>query len=377
MIYLDHAATTKIDKQVLDVFTSASEQFFGNESSLHDVGTKASEALKEARTVLANSLHAEFEEVFFTSGGTESNQLAIMTLLNSVKKEGNHLITTEIEHSSIFNLFKKLEGLGYEVTYLKTDKQGLVSLEEIRKNIRKDTILASIQHVNSEIGVKQNLKEIGKLLYKENIYFHSDLVQSYGKMALDVNDLNLTSGSISSHKIHGPKGIGLVFLSKDVHYKVNYPGTTHENGFRPGTVDVPSALAFAYAGQKVTDDLEKEQISAKNLRQLLKQRLESYKNQIIIHSHPTNQVDQIIGLSLQGLQGQYVMLECNRYDIAISTGSACQIGQTLPSRMMLAMGKTDIEAKELIRVSMGRHTTEREINHLADVLIKTSDKRYQ
>src|SRR5699024_1870521 len=134
-----------------------------------------------------------------------------------------------------------------------------------------------------------------------------------------------------------------VFLSKDVHYKVNYPGTTHENGFRPGTVDVPSALAFAYAGQKVTDDLEIEQISAKNLRQLLKQRLESYKNQIIIHSHPTNQVDQIIGLSLQGLQGQYVMLECNRYDIAISTGSACQIGQTLPSRMMLAMGKTRSE----------------------------------
>src|SRR5699024_5453455 len=136
MIYLDHAATTKIDKQVLDVFTSASEQFFGNESSLHDIGTKASEALEEARTVLANSL----------------------------QKKVNHLIRKEIEHSSIFNLFKKLEGLGYEVTYLKTDEQGLISLEEIRKNIRKDTILASIQHVNSEIGVKQNLKEIGELL---------------------------------------------------------------------------------------------------------------------------------------------------------------------------------------------------------------------
>src|SRR5699024_7426397 len=163
----------------------------------------------------------------------------------------------------------------------------------------------------------------------------------------------------------------------DVHYKVSYPGTTHENGFRPGTVDVPSARAFAYAGQKVIDDLEKEQTSAKNLRQLLKQRHELYKNKIIIHSNPTNQVDQIIGLSVQGVRVQYVMLECNRYDIAISTGSACQIGQTLPSRMMLAMGKTDIEAKELIRVSMGRDTTEREINHLADVLIKTSDKRYQ
>src|SRR5690625_518083 len=134
MIYLDHAATTKIDKKVLDVLTSASEQFFSSESSLHDFGTKANEALKEARTVLASSLHEEFEEVFFTSGGTESNKLAIMTLLNSVKKEGNHLITTEIEHSSIFNLFKKLEGFGYEVTYLKTDNQGLVSLEEIRKN---------------------------------------------------------------------------------------------------------------------------------------------------------------------------------------------------------------------------------------------------
>src|SRR5699024_12314650 len=189
---------------------------------------------------------------------------------------------------------------------------------------------------------------------------------------IDVNYLKLTSVAPTIHKIHAPKGIGLVALSKDVHYKVNYPGTTHENGFRPGTVDLPSALSFAYAGQKVIDDLEKEQTSAKYLRQLLKQRLELYKNQIIIHSHPTNQVDQIIDLSLQGLQSQYVMLECNRYDIAISTVIACQIGQTLPSRMMLAMGKPDIEAKELIRVSMGRDTTEREINHLADVLIKTS-----
>src|SRR5699024_7083578 len=145
----------------------------------------------------------------------------------------------------------------------------------------------------------------------------------------------------------------------------------------PGTVDVPSALAFAYAGQIAMDNLEKEQISAKNLRQLLKQRLESYKDRITIHSHPTNQADQIIGLSLQGLQGQYVMLECNRYDIAISTGRGCQIVQPLPSRMMLAIGRTDIGSIVLIRISIGRHTTAREINHLAYVLITMSDQRYK
>ncbi len=197
MIYLDHAATTKIDTNVLEVFTGASERFFGNASSLHDVGNEASQALEQARKSLANTLNVESEEVFFTSGGTESNQLAIMTLLNSVKKEGNHLITTHIEHSSIYNLFKKLESAGYEVTYLDTDEQGLISLEKLKNSIREDTILASIQHVNSEIGVIQNLKEIGELLLKENIYFHSDIVQSYGKMALDVNALNLTSAAIS------------------------------------------------------------------------------------------------------------------------------------------------------------------------------------
>lgn len=373
MIYLDHAATTKIDTKVLDVFTEASERFFGNASSLHDLGNEANQALEQSRKFLANILSAEQEEVFFTSGGTESNQLAIMTLLNSVKKSGKHLITTRTEHSSIYNLFKKLETSGYEVTYLDADEAGLISLDELKKSIREDTILAAIQHVNSEIGVIQNLKAIGNLLANEKIYFHSDLVQSYGKMNIDVKAFNLTSAAISSHKVYGPKGIGLAYLSKEISYQPYYPGTTHEHGFRPGTVDVPSVLAFAYAAQLAMENLTEEQASAKDLRQLLKSRLNSIGEKVVIHSHPTNQIDQIFGMSISGLQGQYVMLECNRYDIAISTGSACQIGQAEPSRMMLSMGKSDVEAKELIRISMGRYTTKEEIIRLADVLIKMSN----
>lgn len=371
MIYLDHAATTKIDKEVLEVYSKASERFFGNPSSLHDVGNEANQTLKQARRSLAGTLGAENSEVFFTSGGTESNQLAILTLLNSAKKSGKHIITTRIEHSSIYNLFKKLESEGYEVTYLDVDETGLICLDKLKKSIRKDTVLAVIQHVNSEIGVIQNLKEIGNILVAENIYFHSDLIQSYGKMNLDVKELNLTSAAISSHKIYGPKGMGLTYLAKDVSFKPYYPNTTHESGFRPGTVDVPSALAFAYAGQKAMETLKRDKEKAAYLRNILRCRLNALDN-ISFHSHETNQIDQIIGMSISGLQGQYVMLECNRYNIAISTGSACQIGQTEPSRMMQSMGKNDVEAKELIRVSIGRHTTEKEVNYLVEVLIEIS-----
>lgn len=371
MIYLDHAATTKIDKEVLHVFNEASERYYGNASSLHDLGTEANQALEQARIALAQTIGAESEEVVFTSGGTEANQLAILTLLNSVKKKGKHLLTTRIEHSSIYNLFQKLEKEGYEVTYLTVDESGLVSLEEIKQEIRKDTVLAAIQHVNSEIGVIQNIKSIGKILTKEKILFHSDLIQSYGKINLNVKALNLSSAAISSHKIYGPKGIGMTYFSKAINYHPYHFQATHEYGFRPGTVDVPSVLSFAYAGQTAMRNIENNQNRAIKLRHLFESRVKEVED-ISVHSHETNQLPDIIGVSITGIQGQYAMLECNRHSIAISTGTACQIGQTTPSRTMISMGKSDVEAKELIRISTGNQTKEKEINDLADVLIELS-----
>lgn len=371
MMYLDHAATTKIDQKALEVLTEANNRFFANPSSHHDLGSESNQALKQARTTLAETLSVDPEEIVFTSGGTEANQLAILTLLESVTHQGKHLITTRIEHSSIYNLFNKLEKKGYQVTYLDVDETGLISLEQLKQSIRNETILVAIQHVNSEIGVIQNIKDIGKYLYSKGICFHSDLIQSYGKIPLDLKEMNVTSAAVSSHKIYGPKGIGLIYFSKEVSYRPYYPETTHEFGFRPGTVDVPSALAFAYAGQKAIKQLSEDNKKAKQLRNLLEDKLKE-SNKIVIHSHPTNQLNQIIAISINGLQGQYAMLECNRYNLAISTGSACQIGQASPSRTMMSMGKTEVEAKELIRISTGRYTTKEEINHLADVLIKIS-----
>lgn len=373
MMYLDHAATTKIDPKVLEVLTEANNRFFANASSLHDLGNEANQALKQARTTLAGTLGVDAEEIVFTSGGTEANQLAILTLLESLTHGDKHLITTRIEHSSIYNLFKKLETKGYQVTYLDVDETGLISLERLKGSITNETTLVAIQHTNSEIGVIQNIKDIGKFLSSKGINFHSDLIQSYGKIPLDLKEMNLTSAAVSSHKIYGPKGIGLTYFSKEMSYQPYYPQTTHEFGFRPGTVDVPSALAFAYAGQEAIKQLNEDQQKAKELRNHLEYKLQE-SNKIVIHSHPTNQLNQIIAISINGLQGQYAMLECNRYNLAISTGSACQIGQTSPSRTMMSMGKTEDKAKELIRISTGRYTTKEEMDYLANVLIKISQE---
>ena len=370
MRYLDHAATTKMDNEVLEVYRMASERFFGNASSLHDFGAEASRMLENARGVIANTLSVKGDEIYFTSGGTEANQLAVLTLLRSVKKEGKHIITTSIEHGSLHQLFKKLAVEGYSITYLGVDELGVVSLDDLREALRDETVLVAVQHVNSEIGVVQNIQEMGAFLKEKGIYFHSDLVQSYGKIQLDLRELNITSGAISSHKIYGPKGMGAAFISEKISFTSFYPETSHEGGFRPGTVDVPSVLAFAHAAQLVCARIEVNRLHDANLRAIFVNRLSEYKDYILLHTHKTQQVDAIIGASIVGLQGQFIMLECNRYGFAISTGSACQVGKAEPSRMMLAMGKTNEAAKELFRISFGQETTEQDVLDLANVLIK-------
>lgn len=368
MIYLDYAATTPMSDEALDVFNQAAKKIYGNPSSLHDIGTKADDALNICRLQLANCMNGQENGVYFTSGGSESNILAIRSLIDGNKEKGKHLITTEVEHSSVYNLFNQLEEEGYEVTYLAVDSSGLISLEQLQQAIRKETILASIHHANSEIGTIQPITKIGQLLHEHHVIFHTDCVQAFGRVPIDVKESYIDSLSVSSHKIYGPKGTGMCYINPAAHWNMQQKNTTHERGFRPGTVDVPSILAFTTAAQNIIREMNHQRKTHVKRRKQFVSKLKELTDVTVIEGDETNQLPHIIGLSFSQAQGQYIMLECNRYGIAISTGTACQVGQQSPSRTMISIGKTVEEAKQFVRISFGKMTTVDELDETIRVL---------
>jgi cysteine desulfurase len=378
LIYLDYAATTPMREEALQVFTEASQNYYGNPSSLHDIGTKAATLLETSRTELAKLLSGESQGVFFTSGGSESNILAIRSLLNNTNKEGNHVITTKIEHSSVFNLFQQLEEEGYEVTYLPVNAEGQVNIEDLKQAITPDTVLASIHHANSEIGTIQPIEKIGEILHEQDVLFHADCVQTFGKIPINVTTCFIDSISISSHKIYGPKGVGACYINPHKKWTPYFKGTSHEKGFRPGTVNVPGIASLITAAQLIHHDMDEETNRLYKLRERFLNGIEAKRLPIEVEGHPTSCLPHILGLSIEGIEGQYTMLECNRHGMAISTGSACSVGKQAPSKTMIAVGKDAVTAKQFIRLSFGKWTTEADIEtSLASLeqIISTYTKR--
>ncbi|MBA2873640.1 IscS subfamily cysteine desulfurase [Thermaerobacillus caldiproteolyticus] len=368
MIYFDYAATTPMSKEALHAYTEAATSYFGNSSSLHDIGSAANRLLDICRKELAALIHGDERGIYFTSGGTESNILAVHSIIQAHRHKGNHLITTATEHASLYHLFQQLETEGYDVTYLPVDRFGLIDIEELEHAITPRTIFASIHHANPEIGTVQPIQEIGKRLRQHGVIFHSDCVQTFGKIHVDVQAMCIDSLSISAHKIYGPKGVGAVYIDPRIKWNACFPNATHEYGFRPGTVNVPGIASFVTAAQHICADLINEQTRLEQLRQYFISLIHEKRLPITIEGHPEAHLPNIIGLSVQGIEGQYTMLECNRHGIAISTGSACQIGKQAPSRTMLAIGKEKEEAKQFVRISFGRFTTVAEIDRLVAVL---------
>jgi cysteine desulfurase len=368
MIYLDYAATTPMSDEALRIYNETAKTYFGNTSSLHDIGSSASRLLDICRKELAKLIHTDEKGIYFTSGGTESNVLAVRSLIQAHRHKGNHLITTATEHASLHHLFQQLETEGYDVTYLPVDSSGTISLKDLEEAITPQTILASIHHANSEIGTIQPIREIGQILRQHKVLFHSDCVQTFGKIHVDVENMMIDSLSISSHKIYGPKGIGAVYIRPSVKWKPCLPGTTHENGFRPGTVNVPGIASFITAAQQICTNLPNEHARLVQLRQYFISLIHKNQLPITIEGHGENVLPNIIGLSVHGVEGQYTMLECNRYGIAISTGSACQIGKQAPSRTMIAIGKNKEEAKQFVRISLGKWTTANDMETVISVL---------
>lgn len=370
VIYLDYAATTPMSEDALYVFNEAVKKFYGNPSSLHDIGSQAKGVLDVCRTQWQGMINGEENSIYFTSGGSESNILAILSLVDGNIDKGNHLITTEVEHSSVYHAFKKLEKDGFDVTYLPINNEGLICLKQLQNAIKQETVLASIHHGNSEIGVVQQITEIGEVLHENNVIFHTDTVQTFGELLIDVKASKVDSLSVSSHKLYGPKSTGMCYINPNVKWGMQIEGTTHEGGFRPGTVDVPSILAFTTAAQQVMKEMDAQQAKYKRLRARFVSGIKRMTNKVIVEGGGANQLPQIIGLSFLQVQGQHIMLECNRYGIAISTGTACQVGQQSPSRTMMSIGKTAEEAMQFVRISFGKMTTESEVDDAVRVLTK-------
>ncbi|WP_071395897.1 IscS subfamily cysteine desulfurase [Bacillus tuaregi] len=370
MIYFDYAATTPLDADAADIYVQAATEYYGNTGSLHDIGCTAKDILENCRQEFASILGVPKDGIFFTSGGSESNFLGIQALLSATKKKGKHIISSMAEHSSIRSTLDLLASQGYDITLLPFNQKGQIDMDRLKNATREDTVLIAIQHGNSEIGSLQPIEEIANWCQEQNLLFHSDCVHTFGKIDLKKLTKWVDSFALSSHKFYGPKGIGVGYVNPKLAWKPHYPGATHEKGFRPGTVNVPAIAAMTVAAQKSIAKQEELFTQMKKHRQLLLSILAEAGDRITLYENSEeHQLPHTLGLRLNGLEGQWVMLECNRLGFAISTGSACSTGLTSASKTMTAMNIPEKIGKEFIRISFGQQTTEQDVKGLAETLL--------
>lgn len=368
--YFDYAASCPLDKEAADAYIKASSEYFGNSRSLHDTGCQAEKLLEICRVEFARILNISSEGIYFTSGGTEGNFLAIQALLSSSDKNRKHIITGMAEHSSIHSITEKLKlENGYEISKIPLGKDGRIDLKKLQAAIREDTVLITIQHANPEIGTLQPIQEISEICKQNRILLHSDCVHTFGKTDLKVIARHVDSLSISGHKFYGPKGIGAVYLHPGLRWSGYFPGVSHEKGFRPGTVNVPAIAGMTVAAQKAYENLTAHINHCQLLRESVLRELEPVKWNCVIYDYDrTFQLPSTLGMRIKGLEGQYVMLECNRNGSAISTGSACRTGMQSISNTMEALGVTGKDGKEFIRISFGWNTSVEEAKSLGRTL---------
>ncbi len=364
MIYLDHAATTQMNDTALEVYVNIAKHYWGNPSSLHDYGAEAKQLLDAARRTISKIIECEAEEIIFTSGGSEANQLAIKSLVSSLGPEKNHLIVSEIEHSSVSNLFESLKKQGFKISTIGVSNNGRVDVDHLEKMITEKTGLISIQHANSEIGVIQDVEKISELCKKRNVLFHSDCVQTFCKIGIEAKLFD--SLSVSSHKVYGPKGVGAFYLKKGIQVEPEIPGTSQEKGLKAGTQNVPGIAAFATASKLLYAERSDEYIRMTMLRAQIMDGFRKKGINLIEEGDPKKKLPNILGLRFPGMEGQFMMLECSQAGLGISTGSACQVGSDKPNKTMKALGRSDDEAREFVRISLGKNNNEDQIDMIIE-----------
>lgn len=360
MIYFDNSATTRPYNEVLDSFVKVSSEFFGNPSSLHGLGLQAEKLLTQARTQVANLLAVKPTEIFFTSGGTESNNLAIKGTALLHKNKGKHLILSSVEHPSVRGAMEQLKKLGFDITYLPADQNGRVMVEDVKASIKKDTILVSVMHVNNEVGTIQPIAEIGKLLKQyPTTLFHVDAVQAVGKVPLNLIEDGVDLCSFSAHKFHGLKGTGALFIREGVRLDPLLSGGNQEWKVRSGTENVAGAVAMAKALRMTIEKSELGIEKMKRVKSLLLEGLRSIDD-LTINTPPENSAPHILNFSIKGVKAEVLIHTLEQKGIYLSTTSACSSKKQLPSQTLLAMGVPDDLADSAFRISLSYDNTEDE-----------------
>lgn len=368
-IYMDYSATTPVKKEVVDAMLPYFSETFGNASSPHYYGREAKKVLMKARDTVAETLNAKADEIFFTGGGTESDNWAIRGAMTFIKTKGKHMITTTVEHHGVLHPAEALEKEGFDVTYLPVDGDGLIRLEDLKAAIRPDTALISVMYINNEIGTVQPIKEIGEIAKAHNIIFHTDAVQAYGNVAIDVDALNIDMLSISSHKIYGPKGIGALYIRKGTPVAPFIIGGAQEKKRRAGTENMPGIVGFAKAAEMAHSNLQEHIDGLIVLRDRLIDGLLTKIDYTRLNGHASKRHPGNVNISFEFIEGEALLLMLDHQGIAGSSGSACTSGSLDPSHVLMGIGLTHEVAHGSLRLSLGDFTTEEDVDTAIEKLI--------
>lgn len=367
-IYFDHAATTAMKPEVVDAMIPYFTENFGNPSSIYEIARKNKQALDESRDIVAKLLGANSREIYFTSGGTESDNWAIKGVADAYKDKGNHIITSAIEHHAVLHTCEYLESKGYEVTYLPVNEFGQVDPEDIRKAIKDSTILISIMYANNEIGTIQAIEEIGRIAKEKGVIFHTDAVQAVGHIPIDVNKANVDLLSLSGHKFHGPKGVGVLYIRNGIKIKPLLHGGAQERGRRGGTENVPSIVGLAKALELADKNMEKNNKKMIEIRDYIIKGITCSIDNVKLNGHPSERLPNNVNFTFDFIEGESLLLLLDMKGIYGSSGSACTSGSLDPSHVLLAIGLPHERAHGSLRITIGDENTKEEADYLLEVL---------
>lgn len=370
MIYLDNAATTRTAPEVVEAMMPYFTEYYGNAGSIYKLGNESKKALMRARETIASTLGAEANEIFFTSGGSESDNWAIKAVYEAYCGKGKHIITSRIEHHAVLHTCEYLEKMGAEVTYLDVDADGLVDPEQLERAIRPDTILISVMYANNEIGTIEPIKEIGEIAAKHGILFHTDAVQAYGHLPIHVEECHIDLLSASGHKFNGPKGVGFLYVSNRARIRSFIHGGQQERGRRAGTENVPGIVGLAAAAQRACRMMEEKMTREVDLRDYLIEKIEKKIPGAVLNGHRTKRLSNNVNFSFEGMEGETILIMLDMADICASAGSACTSGSIDPSHVLLALGMSRERAKGAVRLTLSEENTREEM----DVVVEELDR---
>jgi cysteine desulfurase len=373
-IYLDYNATTPVDRAVLEAMLPYFAENFGNASSIHSSGQRGRSAVDAARDSVAALIGAKAAEVVFTSGGTEADNLALFGAVMASDQSRKHVITTAIEHHAVLNAAQALEKEGIDVTYVSVGSDGVVDPQDVRRELRPETILISVMHSNNELGTIQPIEEIGRIAAEADVYFHCDAVQSAGKILLDVNRLGVDLLSVSAHKIYGPKGVGALYLRTGTPLEPRFHGGHHERDRRPGTENVPGIVGFGKAAELAKMNCETDAARVAVLRDRLEEMLTGSLGSVHVNGNRGRRVANTTNLAFAGAGGEALVIALDLQGISCATGAACSSGAVEPSHVLLAIGLSADEARSSLRFSLGRATTSDEIDRAIAIIPPTVDR---